>query len=69
MQIFGKVVERGEDDFVLKTQIAPGMIEDIELGEFLEEFEDQEVIITINAVKKRKYSKDDQFTEGGALSE
>ena len=41
------------------------MIENMELGEFLEDFEDQEVFITIAPFKKRKYDKNDQFTEGG----
>ncbi|MFX0099836.1 MAG: hypothetical protein ACFFCS_09645 [Candidatus Hodarchaeota archaeon] len=69
MKIIGKVVQEGPDTFLLHTEIIPGHPENVDLGEFLEEFENEEVIITIRKFSKRHYSKDDEFTEGGAPSD
>ncbi|MHA1679574.1 MAG: hypothetical protein ACTSUE_01110 [Promethearchaeota archaeon] len=66
MKIIGKVVREAADVFKVNMEIVPGMPENVDLSEFLEEFDGEEVIITIKKFTRRFYSKDDEFTEGGA---
>lgn len=68
MKITGKVVQEGNENFLLNMEIIPGHPENVDFGEFLEEFENEEVIITIRKFSRRYYSKDDEFTEGGKPS-
>jgi len=67
MNIIGKVIPDGDDNYVLEAEIGPGFVDKVELSEFLEEFEGTEVRITITKFERRQYSKDDKFTEGGLL--